>query len=249
MTLGQVDIPPLHGTVADMLAHKSSVVHAVPPDATVLEAIAQMDSKRVGALLVMQGDKLVGILSERDYTRKVILLGRASRDTRVSEIMTAQVIVVRPQMGLGECLQLVTNHGIRHLPVVDGGQGHRRAEHRRPGACGRGAAGRDDHQPQVVHRQRLSDLSVVCCVSRPCCTLGPWTLQTHRSRTLPRGNPASTAHPSCGPCFSSWAPARSWPVRPVSSCHCSPRRRSSFWLPRVLRGPIGPSTNGCSRTA
>lgn len=120
MTLGQVDIPPLQGTVADMLAHKSSVVHAVPPDTTVLEAIAQMDSKRVGALLVMQGDKLVGILSERDYTRKVILLGRASRDTRVSEIMTAQVIVVRPQMGLGECLQLVTNHGIRHLPVVDG---------------------------------------------------------------------------------------------------------------------------------
>jgi len=120
MTLGKVDIPPLHGTVADMLAYKSSVVHAVSPDTTVLEAIAQMDSKRVGALLVMQGDKLVGILSERDYTRKVILLGRASRDTRVSEIMTAQVIVVRPQMGLGECLQLVTNHGIRHLPVVDG---------------------------------------------------------------------------------------------------------------------------------
>ena len=120
MTLGRSTIPPLHGTVADMLAHKSSVVHAVPPDTTVLEAIAQMDSKRVGALLVMQGDKLVGILSERDYTRKVILLGRASRDTRVSEIMTAQVIVVRPQMGLGECLQLVTNHGIRHLPVVDG---------------------------------------------------------------------------------------------------------------------------------
>jgi CBS domain-containing protein len=120
MTLGKVDIPPLRGTVADMLGQKSSVVHAVSPDSTVLEAIAQMDSKRVGALLVMQGEKLVGILSERDYTRKVILLGRASRDTRVSEIMTAQVIVVRPEMGLGECLQLVTNHGIRHLPVVDG---------------------------------------------------------------------------------------------------------------------------------
>jgi CBS domain-containing protein len=120
MTLGKVEIPPLHGTVADMLAYKSSIVHAVSPDTTVLEAIAQMDRKRVGALLVMQGDKLVGILSERDYTRKVILLGRASRDTRVSEIMTVQVIVVRPQMGLGECLQLVTNQGIRHLPVVDG---------------------------------------------------------------------------------------------------------------------------------
>ena len=120
MAIGHVDIPPLRGTVADMLSQKSSVVHAVSPDTTVLEAIAQMDAKRVGALLVMQGDKLVGILSERDYTRKVILLGRASRDTRVSEIMTADVIVVRSQTGLGECLQLVTNHGIRHLPVVDG---------------------------------------------------------------------------------------------------------------------------------
>jgi len=120
MTLKQVEIPPLLGTVGEMLGQKSSVVHAVSPDTTVLEAIAQMDSKRIGALLVMQGDKMVGILSERDYTRKVILLGRASRDTRVSEIMTAQVIVVQPQMGLSECLQLVTHHGIRHLPVVDG---------------------------------------------------------------------------------------------------------------------------------
>ncbi len=120
MTLKQVEIPPLLGTVGEMLGQKSSVVHAVSPDTTVLEAIAQMDSKRIGALLVMQGDQLVGILSERDYTRKVILLGRASRDTRVSEIMTAQVIVVQPQMGLSECLQLVTHHGIRHLPVVDG---------------------------------------------------------------------------------------------------------------------------------
>jgi CBS domain-containing protein len=118
MTLGNVEIPPLRGTVADMLAQKSSVVHAVTPDTTVLDAIAQMDAKRVGALLVMQGDKLVGILSERDYTRKVILLGRASRDTAVSEIMTAEVIVVHPQTGLGECLKVVTDHGIRHLPVV-----------------------------------------------------------------------------------------------------------------------------------
>jgi CBS domain-containing protein len=119
MTLGQVEFPPLRGTVADMLAQKSSVIHAVSPDTTVLEAIARMDAKRVGALLVMEGERLVGILSERDYTRKVILLGRASKDTPVSEIMTRQVIVVPPQMGLGECLQVVTNHGIRHLPVVE----------------------------------------------------------------------------------------------------------------------------------
>lgn len=118
MALGQVEIPPLRGTVADMLAQKSSVVHAVTPETTVLDAIAQMDAKRIGALLVMQGDKLVGILSERDYTRKVILLGRASKDTPVSEIMTSRVIVVRPETGLGECLKVVTDHGIRHLPVV-----------------------------------------------------------------------------------------------------------------------------------
>lgn len=119
MTLGQVEIPPLRGTVADMLAQKSSVVHAVSPDTTVLEAIARMDAKRVGALLVMEGERLVGILSERDYTRKVILLGRASKDTPVAEIMTRDVIVVRPRMGLTECLQVVTHHGIRHLPVVE----------------------------------------------------------------------------------------------------------------------------------
>jgi CBS domain-containing protein len=119
MTLGKVEIPPLRGNVADMLAQKSSVIHAVSPDTTVLEAIARMDAKRVGALLVMEGERLVGILSERDYTRKVILLGRASKDTPVSEIMTRQVIVVPPQMGLGECLEVVTNHGIRHLPVVE----------------------------------------------------------------------------------------------------------------------------------
>lgn len=118
MTLGNVEIPPLRGTAADMLAQKSSVVHAVTPQTTVLDAIAQMDSKRVGALLVMQGEKLAGIVSERDYTRKVILLGRASRDTPVADIMTADLIVVRPETGLGECLKIVTDHGIRHLPVV-----------------------------------------------------------------------------------------------------------------------------------
>jgi CBS domain-containing protein len=122
MTLGQVEIPPLRGTVADMLAQKSSAIHAVAPDTTVLDAIAHMDAKRVGALLVMEGERLVGILSERDYTRKVILLGRASKDTPVAEIMTSQVIVVHPRVGLGECLQLVTNHGIRHLPVVEDGK-------------------------------------------------------------------------------------------------------------------------------
>ena len=120
MVLGNVEAPPLRGTVADMLSYKGSHVHTVAPDATVYDAIAMMDARRVGALLVMQGERLLGILSERDYTRKVILRGRASRDTRVEEIMTRDVITVHADTSLGECLQLVTDRGIRHLPVTDG---------------------------------------------------------------------------------------------------------------------------------
>ncbi len=119
MTLGQVEIPPLQGTVADMLAFKGTTIHAVAPDATVYDAIAKMDERRVGALLVMRGEQLVGVISERDYTRKVILLGRASKETQVAEIMSSNVISVRPDMSLGECLKLVTDRGIRHLPVVE----------------------------------------------------------------------------------------------------------------------------------
>lgn len=119
MTLGQVEMPPLQGTVADMLAFKGTTIHAVAPDATVYDAIVLMDERRVGALLVMRGEQLVGVMSERDYTRKVILLGRASKETQVEEIMSSNVISVRPEMSLGECLKLVTDRGIRHLPVLD----------------------------------------------------------------------------------------------------------------------------------
>jgi CBS domain-containing protein len=119
MTIGQVEISPLSGTVADMLAFKGTTIHSVAPDATVYDAIAQMDERRVGALLVMRGLQLVGVISERDYTRKVILLGRASKETQVGEIMSSNVISVRPDMSLGECLKLVTDRGIRHLPVLD----------------------------------------------------------------------------------------------------------------------------------
>ena len=119
MSLGQVEIPPLNGTVADMLAFKGTTIHAVAPDATVYDAIVLMDERRVGALLVMRGEQLVGVISERDYTRKVILLGRASKETQVEEIMSSNVISVQPDMSLGECLKLVTDRGIRHLPVLD----------------------------------------------------------------------------------------------------------------------------------
>ena len=108
-------LPTLRGTAADILKAKSPVIHAIAPTATVYDAIAKMCEARVGP-------KLLGILSERDYARKVILLGRASKETRVEEIMTTNVISVESTARLGQCMQVVTQHSIRHLPVVD--QGH-----------------------------------------------------------------------------------------------------------------------------
>jgi CBS domain-containing protein len=119
MVIGTVENPPLRGTVADMLALKGTTILAVAPDATVYEAIKLMDERRVGALLVMRGEELVGIISERDYTSKVILMGRASRDTLVEEIMSSGVISVRSDTSLGDCLKIVTDRRIRHLPVLD----------------------------------------------------------------------------------------------------------------------------------
>ncbi len=110
------------GTAGDMLATKGHVVHAIAPDACVFDAIAKMNDVRAGALVVMRGDELVGIVSERDYARKVILLGRASKDTAVHEIMTAKVLTVAPTTSLQQCLQVVAEHSIRHLPVVDDGR-------------------------------------------------------------------------------------------------------------------------------
>lgn len=119
MVIGTVENPPLQGTVADMLAQKGATIRAIAPDATVYEAIERMDEWHVGALLVMRGEELVGIVSERDYTRKVILLGRASRETLVEEIMSTDVISMRSDTSLGECLRVVTDSRIRHLPVLD----------------------------------------------------------------------------------------------------------------------------------
>ena len=122
MVLETVGVPVLHGTVANLLEVKGTRVHGVDPKTTVYDAIAKMDEVRVGALLVMQGEQLVGILSERDYTRRVILHGRASRDTAVEEIMTRDVITVDRATKLVDCLGIVTKHGIRHLPVVENGK-------------------------------------------------------------------------------------------------------------------------------
>jgi len=102
------------------LEGKSPEVFAVGPDSAVIDAIRLMADKGIGAVLVMDGRALVGILSERDYARKVVLHDRSSRSTKVSDIMTAKVVTVAPGEQVEHCLQLVTDYRIRHLPVVDG---------------------------------------------------------------------------------------------------------------------------------
>lgn len=106
--------------VRHLLEGKGKAVFAVAPDASVYDAVRQMAEKNVGALVVMQGEMLVGIVSERDYARKVILKDRASRDTPVAEIMTASVITVSVDATVDECMRLCTDGRLRHLPVIDG---------------------------------------------------------------------------------------------------------------------------------
>lgn len=106
-------------TVAELLKAKPARVVSVAPEMTVLEAIKVLAREDVGAAIVMSGSRLAGIVSERDYTRKVILQGRASNTTRVEEIMTANVVCVTPRTKARECMELMTEKQIRHLPVVD----------------------------------------------------------------------------------------------------------------------------------
>ena len=110
------------GTIDAILNQKSGDVWSVEPDATVYEAVAKMAEKNVGALVVMEGDILVGIISERDYTRKVMLRGKRSRETQVSEIMSTHLTTVGPKESVDHCLQYMTDKRVRHLPVVENGR-------------------------------------------------------------------------------------------------------------------------------
>jgi len=105
-----------------ILEQKGRDVWSLPPESSVYEAIKMMSEKQVGALLVMRNNNLLGFISERDYARKVILQGRSSRDTRVSEIMSAPVMTVSPAHTIDECMRLMTDNRFRHLPVMEHGQ-------------------------------------------------------------------------------------------------------------------------------
>lgn len=107
-------------TVRQLLEAKPAQLHAIAPEAPVIEAIRAMAEHGIGALLVMDGPRLAGIVSERDYARKVILQGRSSLDTPVADIMTARVVSVSPADTADRCMQVMTEHRIRHLPVLEG---------------------------------------------------------------------------------------------------------------------------------
>ena len=106
-------------TVRDIMRDKGGEVWRISPGATVFEALQLMAEKNVGALVVTEGEEVVGIISERDYTRKTILKGRTSRETPVRDIMTSEVVFVRPDYNVEQCMALMTEKRIRHLPVFE----------------------------------------------------------------------------------------------------------------------------------
>jgi len=108
--------------VSELLKNKGHDVWSIGPDASVYDAIKLMADKEVGALIVMEDSKLVGVISERDYARKVILKGQSSKDMQIKEIMTTRVIYTKPEQTVEECMALMTEKHIRHLPIIEGEQ-------------------------------------------------------------------------------------------------------------------------------
>jgi CBS domain-containing protein len=109
-------------SVRQLILAKGNRVHTISPEATVFEALERMAMFDIGALVVVEGERVVGIFSERDYARKVVLMGRVSRETKVKEIMTDEVITVTPDTTVGECMAIMTGKRIRHLPVLEEGK-------------------------------------------------------------------------------------------------------------------------------
>ncbi|MEO8718236.1 MAG: CBS domain-containing protein [Burkholderiales bacterium] len=110
-------------TVAQILKSKAEqAVHTIAPTASVFEAVKLMAEKNIGALMVREGDNVVGVVTERDYARKVVLMARSSKDTPVRDIMTSKVLYVRPEQTSEDCMSLMTENRMRHLPVLDKGK-------------------------------------------------------------------------------------------------------------------------------
>jgi CBS domain-containing protein len=112
----------LAGTARSVLEQKGWGVHSIGPEASVYDAIATMDERKVGALFVIEDSRLVGVISERDYARKVILQGHASKQTPVREVMTTPVIYVEASTSLSECMRIIDRERVRHLPVMEAGK-------------------------------------------------------------------------------------------------------------------------------
>jgi CBS domain-containing protein len=106
-------------TARDLLREKGTQVYSTSPDASVYDALQQMADKNIGALIVFEGDRMVGLISERDYARKIVLKNKFSRETAVAEIMSRDVVTVSPDRNLEECMEVITARRVRHLPVVE----------------------------------------------------------------------------------------------------------------------------------
>lgn len=143
-------------TVRHILQIKGNYIWSISPGETVYEALRMMSNKDVGALLVMENDKMVGIISERDYARKIVLQGKASRDTTVREIMTPVIITIHPDQTIDECMELMTKHHVRHLPVLENG-------------ALLGIISIGDVVNDIIHRQRqtISSLEDLATASKP----------------------------------------------------------------------------------
>jgi CBS domain-containing protein len=105
--------------ISALLHHKGTALWSITPELTVFEAIKLMAEKNIGALLVISGGKLVGVVTERDYTRKIALQGKKSKETPVAEILSSRIVSVTPQHTVEECMKLMTEHRVRHLPVLE----------------------------------------------------------------------------------------------------------------------------------
>jgi len=141
-------------TVFHLLNDKGRDVWSIAPDATVYEAIELISQKGIGALVVMEGERLVGIISERDYTRKVILKGKSSKKTRVREVMSLQVVCARPEHTVEEAMAIMTHRRIRHLPVV--------TDERVVGMISIGDAARGMIEEREFHIEQLTNYITGC---------------------------------------------------------------------------------------